>query len=118
MEQTEKESSTKYIVLYDIFKRAWEREFDVKEEFMAWFREDKKERLKSEQRIKELESQLESGAKYVADEHLVKRIRELESANQLIIGEFTGSLKGIVAWDIPKELKDKLDIKIKELEGK
>jgi len=31
-------------------------------------------------------------------------------------GEFIGMLKGITWWDIPKELKEKLENKIKELE--
>ena len=31
-------------------------------------------------------------------------------------GEFIGILKGILWWDIPEELKEKLENKIKELE--
>jgi len=31
-------------------------------------------------------------------------------------GDFIGTLKGITWWDIPNELKDKLDKKIVELE--
>ena len=31
-------------------------------------------------------------------------------------GDFIGTLKGIIWWDIPNELKDKLDKKIVELE--
>jgi hypothetical protein len=32
-------------------------------------------------------------------------------------GDLTGTLKGIVSWNIPKELKDKVNKKIKELEN-
>lgn len=31
-------------------------------------------------------------------------------------GEFIGTLHGILWWDIPEELKEKLENKIKELE--
>lgn len=31
-------------------------------------------------------------------------------------GEFIGTLQGILWWDIPEELKEKLENKIKELE--
>lgn len=34
-----------------------------------------------------------------------------------IKGEFIGTLKGILCWDIPEELKQKLENKIKELEN-
>lgn len=33
-----------------------------------------------------------------------------------LIGEFQGTLKGILWWDIPEELKAKLELTIKELE--
>ena len=32
-------------------------------------------------------------------------------------GEFIGTLQGILWWDIPDELKEKLENKIKELEN-
>ena len=32
-------------------------------------------------------------------------------------GEFIGTLQGILWWDIPEELKEKLENKIKELEN-
>ena len=34
-----------------------------------------------------------------------------------IEGEFIGTLKGILWWDIPEELKERLENKIKELEN-
>lgn len=33
-----------------------------------------------------------------------------------LIGEFQGTLKGVLWWDIPEELKDKLESKINQLE--
>lgn len=35
-----------------------------------------------------------------------------------VLGEFIGTLKGVCCWDIPNELKLKLERKIKELEKK
>ena len=33
-----------------------------------------------------------------------------------ILGEFQGTLKAVLCWDVPQELKDKIQSKIKELE--
>ncbi len=40
--------------------------------------------------------------------------KTLESAK--LKGEYIGTLKAILLWDIPEELKDKLKVKLKELE--
>jgi hypothetical protein len=37
--------------------------------------------------------------------------------NARLTGEFIGTLKGILWWDIPAELKNKIENKIKELEN-
>lgn len=34
-----------------------------------------------------------------------------------LLGEFVGTLTGITYWDIPKELKVKIEAKIQELEN-
>ena len=36
---------------------------------------------------------------------------------EILHGQFVGTLKGICAWDIPQQLKEKLERQIKELEG-
>ena len=36
---------------------------------------------------------------------------------QRLTGEWQGMLEFICLWDIPKELKDKLEVKIKELKA-
>lgn len=33
-----------------------------------------------------------------------------------LLGNYKGFLEGITWWDIPQELKDKIELKIKELE--
>jgi hypothetical protein len=57
--------------------------------------------------------------------HLDLQIKDLENALRLkavpyqrLLGEYEGTLKGILAWDIPEELKEKLRLKIKDLESK
>lgn len=34
-----------------------------------------------------------------------------------LLGEYTGTLKGILHWDIPSELREKIEILIKKLEA-
>jgi hypothetical protein len=41
-----------------------------------------------------------------------------EMKHYRLLGEFIGTLKGICSNEIPEELKEKLRLKIKELEGK
>lgn len=35
-----------------------------------------------------------------------------------LLGEYIGNLQGILTWDIPKELKDNIELKIKKLKSK
>ncbi len=46
-----------------------------------------------------------------------KELKLLIKYNTLL-GNFTGTLEGILHWDIPKELKTKLELKIKQLKSK
>lgn len=55
---------------------------------------------------------------YDMDERLTKiedKSLKLTINLNRMIGEFTEMLEGICLWDIPKKLKDKLEIKIKKL---
>lgn len=48
-----------------------------------------------------------------------KRKAQLKATNAYarLLGEYTGMLKGIILWDIPKKLREKINKKIAELEN-